>query len=226
MIEGKTISVIITTYRRYLTLDRVIAGWLDQPADQVWVLDGGGKYRTRHQDPRLVLFNLPVDLGTKMDYAFALLTEGDLVCLADDDLVVKPGLLEDLYSVWKLKTGIVGLLGRTFHGPVYWGNTMFYRASLLAEPQRVDFCGVVYFASRDLFGFDLRGLPRNCDDLWWQMKVHPYVPKHVAATAKYENLPVASDSTAMYKNPELRRQREEFYKTYYTMYYANREAAK
>lgn len=223
MIDGKTISVIITTYVRYGTLDRVIAGWLGQPADQIWLLDGAGKFKTAHQDPRLLVFNLPADLGTKMDYAFALLTDGDLVCLADDDVIVKPGFLNDLYQTWKLKDGIVGIIGRTFHGPTYWGQTKFYRASLLKMAQKVDFCGVIYFAGRGLFGFDVRGLPRNCDDLWWQMKIHPTIPKHVAATARYENLPAASDGTAMYKDPVLRQQRQDFYKIYYIKNYSNPE---
>lgn len=224
MIDGKTVSVLITTYCRYKTLDQVVLGWLAQPADEIWVIDGGGKFSCRHTDPRLLVFNMPRDLGTKMDYAMALLTDGDLICLADDDVLVKPGFLEDLYETWNLKGGIVGILGRTFHGPVYWGNTTFYRASFLTDPKEVDFCGVVYFAARELFGFDVRGLPRNCDDLWWEMRVHPFVPKHVAATAKYENLPAASDGTAMYKHPGLRKQREDFYRLYYLKNYANREA--
>ena len=219
MIDGKSISVLITTYCRYKTLDRVILGWLAQSADQIWVIDGGGSFKTQYKDPRLLVFNMPCDLGTKMDYAFALLTEGDLICLADDDVLIKPDFLNALYNTWKLKGGIVGILGRTFHGPVYWGDTTFYRASLLKVPQRVDFCGVVYFASRELFGFDVRGLPRNCDDLWWEMKIHSKVPKHVAATAKYENLPCAKDGTAMYKTPSLRKQREDFYREYYLKNY-------
>lgn len=223
MIDGKSVSVLITTHPgRYASMGRVLAQWIGQPADEIWVIDGGGSFKTGIRDPRLLVFNMPRDLGTKMDYAMALLTEGDLVCLADDDVLVKPGFLQDLYDTWKLKGGIVGILGRTFHGPVYWGNTKFYRSSLLKAPQPVDFCGVVYFAGRDLFGFDVRGLPRNCDDLWWEMRVHPFVPKHVAATDRYENLPAAKDGTAMYKDPVLRKQREDFYRVYYLKNYANR----
>jgi hypothetical protein len=223
MIGGQTISALITTYTRYGRLEELIIGWLAQPIDQLWILDGGGRFKTALPDPRLLVFNLPTDLGTKMDYAFALLTEGDLICLADDDVLVKPGFLEDLHRCWASKGGIVGILGRTFHGPVYWGNTRFYRASLIKEPTRAGFVGVIYLAGRDLFGFDVRGLPRNCDDLWWQMKIHPDIPKHVAPTIRYENLPVASDETAMYKQPALRAQREAFYREHYLKTYAQTE---
>ncbi len=221
MIDGRTVSAIITTYRRYATLDEVVASWLAQPVDQLWVLDGGAGYKPRVMaDPRLLVFRMPADLGTKMDYAFALLTEGDLVCLADDDIVVSPGFLLDLERCRAERGGIVGVIGRTFHGPVYWGQTKFFRASELLEPARVGFVGCIYLASRDLFGFDVRGCPRNCDDLWWEMRIHPDAPKHVAPTVRYRNLPTASDPGAMYHTPRLRAQREAFYREHYLRTYA------
>ena len=165
MIDGRTVSAIITTYRRYATLDEVVASWLAPPVAQLWVLDGGAGYKPRVMaDPRLLVFLMPADLGTKMDYAFALLTEGDLVCLADDDIVVSPGFLPDLERCGAERGGIVGVIGRTFHGPVYWGQTKFFRASDLLEPARVGFVGCIYLAPRELFGVDVRGaleLPRR-----------------------------------------------------------------
>lgn len=224
MIRNHSISVIITTYIRFKNLDRIIGAWLREPIDQLWVLDGSGRFRSSIKDQRFVLFSLPVDLGPKMDYAFALLTEGDIIILADDDVLIKDGFVSDLYRGWiEVGGGIVGIIGRKFNGPTYWGDTQFFRSSLLKAPQRVDFVGVVYFSPRKHFGFDVRGLPRNCDDLWWEMKVHPEVPKFVVPTTRYANLPEASDESAMYKNPRLRRQREYFYREYYLLNYAKRE---
>lgn len=221
MIEGRSVSAIITTYRRYATLDEVVASWLAQPVDELWVLDGGAKYRPGTMaDPRLLVFRMPADLGTKMDYAFALLTEGDLILLADDDIVVSPGFLADLHLCWSAGGGIVGVIGRTFHGPAYWGETRFLRSSDLLEPARAGFVGCICLAARELFGFDVRGCPRNCDDLWWQMRVHPDAPKRVAPTVRYRNLPAASDPAAMYHTPRLRAQREAFYREHYLRTYA------
>jgi glycosyltransferase involved in cell wall biosynthesis len=222
MIDGKKISVIITTYCRYGTLDAIIGGWLAQPAEEVWVLDGGGKFKAKAEGGRLLVFNLPRDLGTKMDYAFALLTDGDLVCLADDDLLPSPGFLEDLYAAWKQKGGIVGTLGHTFQGPVYRANTTFFRGDLVPAATRVDFCGVVLLAAREVFGFDVRGCPRNCDDLWLAMKAHPELPKHVVATKRFKNTMAAIDGTAMYRDPKLRGQRQDFYREYYIKNYAGK----
>lgn len=218
MIGEKRFSVIITTHAaRYPTLDLVLQGWIEQSAaDQIWLLDGGGRFRSKLVDPRLAIFNMPMDLGTKMDYAMALLTDGDFIILADDDVIVHPGFLLDLYRGYHLVgDSIVGIIGRTFHGIPYWGKTIFYKASAIREPQRVGFVGVIYFSPRKYFGFDVRGCPRNCDDLWWQMKIFPQLPKFVVPSRKYLNLPEASGESAMYKQPLLRKQREEFYAQYY-----------
>lgn len=220
MIENVKFSTIITTHRgRYDAAAKTLRAWLSQPADQIWLLDGSGEFsafKTIPNDPRLSVFRMPVDLGTKMDYAFSLLTEGDMICLADDDMVPKAGLLEELYSGWKrVGGGIVGLIGRTFQGPTYRGQTTFFSAKEITEPVRVGFAGVAFLTTRDLFGFDVRGLPRNCDDIWMQMRKHPDVPKWVIPTKAFENLKEAGDMTAMYRNPELKAQRQEFYQAEY-----------
>lgn len=222
MIDKIKISVLMTTHAsRYAGAREALDGWLEQPAAQIWLLDGGGAYeRPKHQG-RVDVFRMPFDLGTRMDMAMALLTEGDLICCADDDVKPQPGFLEDLYLGWiKTAGGISGILGRTFEGPTYWGNTTFYRARNIQEPVRVGFVGVVFLASRDLFGFDVRGCPRNCDDLWFQMKAQPDAPKWVIPTTKYEDLPSSKDGTAMYRSAELKAQRQEFYEAHYRMTYA------
>lgn len=224
MIKGNKISVIITSYAaRYDTLDKVIQSWTTQPADEIWIIDSSGKFKTAIEDSRLLIFNMPRDLGTKMDYAFALLTEGDFVCLADDDVIVKPGFMADLYQTWKVTGGIVGIRGRRFSGPNYLDDSKFYNSNQSITPMRVDYCGIIYFAERKLFGFDVRGLPRNCDDLWWQMKVYPKVHKFVAPTDKYEHLKEATGKTSMSHNPALMRQRQVFFRHYYIKNYVHRK---
>jgi hypothetical protein len=223
MICGKRISVLVTTCARYTTLLEVMKGWLGQSGvDDLWLLDCGGKLPSSLHGGwgRSVIWTLPLDPGTKTDYVMALLTEGDIIILADDDVLVDKGFVQDLYNCWAVEGGIIGIIGRTFHGPTYWGGTRFYRASLVSLPTRVGFAGVICMAGRELFGFDVRGCPRNCDDLWWQMKIHPDVPKHVAPTKRYKNLRVASDGTAMYKQPKLSVQREAFYREHYLKTYA------
>lgn len=232
MIQEHRISVILMTHEaRYQSARNLIDPWLSQPIDELIFVDGSGKFPDNWISPaakldrRFNIIRIYKDFGTKTDYAIALLTSGDFVCLADDDVLPLPGFTEDLlkgYLEGKRITGgrvIVGIIGRTFHGVPYWGNTKFYRSSRLTEIVRTGFVGCVYFTERAEFGFDIRGCPKNCDDLWWQMKVRHATPKFVVPTVKYKNLPSAGDKDAMYKDKDLREQREKFYKEYYELYY-------
>lgn len=265
MIDGKTISVLITTYHpgRFETIGKVCEAWLEQPADQVWLIDGGAELQHaqedagypsdsdaygavgrpgsfdmwgRIDDPRFLYWPLPRDFGTRTDYALTALTEGDFICLADDDVLPKLGFLNDLYAGWQkswalsvcdgaggqepVDEPIVGVMGRRFKGPDYQRNTApQYRSSKVEAPQRVGFVGVVCFSPRQHFGFDTRGMHRNVDDLKWQMECKPDVPKWVVPTTAYENLPECKDSTAMWRNRSLKQVRNEFYRKWYETNY-------
>jgi hypothetical protein len=232
MIKNKTISVIITTHEsRYQSARELIDPWLLQPIDELILIDGTGKFPSNwispkaKLDPRFNVIRVFKDFGTKTDYAIALLTIGDMICLADDDVLALPGFTEDLFKGYQQarlrmrSRCVVGIIGRTFHGTPYWGNTKFYRSSKVTQITRTGFVGCVYFTEREEFGFDVRGCPRNCDDLWWQMKVRHATPKFVVPTTRYKNLPSASEDSAMYKSPALKKQREKFYKEYYDAIY-------
>jgi len=221
MISEKTFSVLITTRapERRTTIGEVVGAWAAQTADQVWLLNCGAPLPAM-KGARV--FNLPVDPGTRTDYSMALLTTGDFVVLADDDVVVGHGFLEALFQGWQEAgaRGLVGIIGRTFQGSTYWGETTFFRASLLDRPVRVGFVGVVILAPRELMAFDARGCPRNCDDLWLAMKTWPDEPKHVVPVHPYRNLAEAKGKSAMYRDPALREQRQQFYGDHYLKTYA------
>lgn len=221
MIGNVSFSTIITTYpARYAAAEQALEGWIKQPADQIWVLDGGGAFKPKNpallNDNRVWVFRMPFDLGPKMDMAMALLTEGDLICLADDDLEPQAGLLEEMYRGWlSVGGGLVGLIGRTFEGPEYKGGTTFYSARDIDKPVRVGFAGIAFLTTRDVFGFDVRNLPRNADDIWMQMKALPDLAKWVVPTKAWLNNKAAADGTAMYRNQELKSQRANFYREQY-----------
>jgi len=221
MIDGKTFSVIITTYRRYNTLGEVIQGWLDNNPDQLWVIDNksGYKLEERHKG-KVVLFSMPIDLTTRVDYAIGMLTEGDFVVLADDDAVVEPGFLEDLYNGWEeVGGGIVGVIGRQFTSDQY-KKCKHYRAEKIAEPVRTGSIGIIYMTPREYLGFDTRGMETIDDDLFWLMNKHPSILKHVIPTKKYKNLPTGSDTDCLFHAPPKERNiRNDCYRKYYLKSY-------
>lgn len=222
---GKLPSVLITTYRRMDSIGSVVGAWLEQPVGQVWLIDGSGgqaldRVRPEHQqDSRFEYWPLWRDHGTRTDYALAHLTDGERIILADDDVVPLKGFTDDILRGHREVAGdIVGIIGRTFHGPRYYQDTRYYRSDQIDAPKQVGFVGVVYCAERVWFGFDTRGQHRNCDDLWWQMRVHPAARKWVVPTQAYQDLPAARDG--MFHSPALRKARERFYEEMWRTHYA------
>ena len=214
-----SMSVIITTYSadRRETISRVVAAWLAQPVAQVWLIDGSGGLARGHiacaaTDDRFEYWPLWRDHGTQTDYALALLTDGDYVILADDDFLPLNGITDDLMAGLH-NADIVGVIGRAFHGPDYRRDTTFYAARDVTEPVMVDFCGVCLMAGREWFGFDTRGMHRNCDDLWFQMRARPEARKYVVPTRNYENLPCCQHG--MFQDRHLARVRQAFYKEHW-----------
>lgn len=222
MRDGKSFSVIVTTYRhqRYQTLPSVIDGWLANDPDQLWVIDNKGQYDIGKRVGKIVLFRMPIDLQTRVDYAFAMLTDGDFVILADDDAVPEPGLIDDLYEGWKkVGGGIVGLIGRQFTSEIYM-ECKHFRAEKIEEPVRTGSIGIIYMTPREYLGFDTRGMATIDDDMYWLMNKHPEVPKHVIPTKKYRNLPTGSDKECLFHAPtEQRKIRQECYQKYYLKNY-------
>lgn len=129
MIEA---SVVVVSYRRLETLEAILAAWL-RIVPEVWLADcTGGRFKTE-LPIRHVRFSR--DEGSRTRHALALLAGGEFVIKADDDLVPLPGLLEDFRTSYAaVGDGILGLIGRRFVGPRYYGETSFYRASAVQAP--------------------------------------------------------------------------------------------
>lgn len=227
-----SVSVLINTYHpgRQAGLDGIAKAWLEQPVDQVWIIDGLGSYRPKpsflesQSDDRLQIFNLPFDLGNGADYCFALLASGDYIILADDDMVPCEGLVERFLEYAdgadSIGPDILGVIGRKFNGPQYRGDTSFVAGAKATKPTLVDFVGVCTFCHRSHFGFDVRGLHpelRNCDDLWWQMREKPELSKAVIPVkGLYLNLPTSlgADPSSMFRSG-LEQSRQDFYEEHY-----------
>jgi hypothetical protein len=208
------VSIVVCTYRRLANIERILQAWLQQTPD-VWLADSSGKFQTK----------LPInhvrfspDPGNKARHAVSLFTHGDFVIKADDDVMPKPGLIEAFLD-YSYLDGILGLMGRTFHGPKYYGNTKVVRAREISAPQKVDMVGILTFTPRKYLAFDLKDCHTSIEDLFWHMKIYPHITKHVIPTNKYEQLPESNDKGCLFKNKTARIERENFYSKYYRMNY-------
>lgn len=207
------VSVVISTYRRLKNLDRILEAWLFQTPD-VWLADSSRTFNT-NRPIHHVRFN--PDPGNKARHAVALLTDGDFIIKADDDVLPEPGLVETFLEYSGL--GILGIMGRTFHGPKYYGETRVIRAREINAPARVDMVGILTFSPRRYLAFDLRGCLTSVEDLFWHMKVYPHIEKYVIPTEAYEQLPESDDPGCLFRNKKARAEREAFYSKYYRMHY-------
>ena len=204
------VSVVVSTYdraERLATLESVLAAWLGETPD-VWLADGSGRFETRL--PVRIVSSRP-DAGNRLRHAVATLTNGEFVVKADDDVLPHPGFLDDLRAHAFAAGGILGIIGRRFNGPRYHGDTVFFKASAVPRPTRVDFVGGVTCAPRSLLPFDLLGCTNDVEDLFWQLGAFPSATKTVIPTTRYENLPDAHSDGALYRRPATIETRGAYY---------------
>ena len=200
-------SVVVTTYRRYERLEMVLRAWLRETPDVI--LANGGKWFKTKLPIRQFLYN--PDPGNKIRFAAAHLAKGNFITLADDDILPKPGILEEFHFHWMAKPGFYGVIGRIFNDDTNYFGCTFVRADKLDKPVEVGFIGVIYFHHRKFINFDLQKLEhRSCDDLYWQMVAFPKEKKYVCPTNLYENMkPECNDPTSIFK--QEKEHRNKFY---------------
>lgn len=214
------ISVIVVTYRRLSKLEEILQAWLLQTQD-VWLADSSNKFETE----------LPInhvrfspDPGNKTWHAIALLTEGDFVVKACDDVLPKPGFLDDLIKGWQtVKGGMVGIYGKKFLGPNYYKDTIPIIANRISSPQKADFIGNTTLTPRQYLAFDLKGCLSPVEDLFWHVKAFPGVPKWIIPTRRYVNLPESQDKDCIFFNKTAREIRGKFYREYYLKNYSKEQ---
>jgi len=211
------ISVVVLTYRRYKDLDAILKAWLSETPD-VWLCDCGLGYKISLP---IKIVHISPDPGSRSRHAVALLTSGDFVIKADDDVIPLPGFISDLHNGWVEagSNGICGIIGRQFNGESYYKNTVFCASNKIDKIQTVDFVGVITFSPREYLAFDLKDCQTPIEDLHWQMKAFPDISKYVIPTKRYRNLESSHDSDCLFHSKEAREIREKFYKEWYNINY-------
>jgi len=215
------LSVVVVTYRRLKRLSMILQAWLRETPD-VWLCDcSAGGFKT--DLPINYVYAKP-DPGNRIRHAVALMTSGDWVVKADDDIVPHEGLGADFVK-WGTHLGpcIMGVHGRLFRGPDYYRNTKLYGAKGLSQSQKVDFVGVATCASRRFLAMDLRNCKTEVEDLYWQMARYPKAPKYVIPTKHFQHMDESKDKGRLCGTAPSRAIRMASYKTWYEKEYAGRK---
>jgi hypothetical protein len=212
-------SVVIVTYRRLERIPEILAAWLAQTSD-VWLCDCS-LHGVKVVPPGTKIARFRPDPGNKVRHAVALLTQGDIVIKADDDILPLPGLVQD-FITWHEKLGpcVTGIHGRTFQGPDYYLNTTMHAGHMIKEPMKVDFVGIITCANRQFLPMDLRDCGTDIEDLYWHNHCYPKAPKFVIPTAAYNNkLPESRDAGRLCADKPGRMVRRAFYTKCWTENY-------
>ena len=223
------VSVVVVTYRRLKSIDRILSAWLEQTPD-VWLCDCSGSGHKTNL-PITILKASP-DPGNKIRHAAATMTTGDIVIKADDDIIPFPGLVNEFITYMeKYGPAILSVHGRTFSGPRYYSNTTLYGSKGICsgqyggpkdKPVEVDFVGVTTCSPREYLPMDLRECKTEIEDLFWQMEKYRNVKKYVIPTVNYTNLPESKDELRLCRpKSESRIVRQAYYEKWYEANYAN-----
>lgn len=210
-------TTIIVCYNRFDRLNDVIDSWKSQ-VDDIMVLDNSGTFK---RDDVLVLSSNR-NLGPQAKYPLAFLASdnksyryscvSDPVIFADDDIIAKPGLVDDLGSVFDFDR-IVSILGKQFTGTSYYTSSCFYGAEL-KEPLRVDWVGGgCTMTARRWCDVRVADCPSmTVDDIWWEHEHINEVELWIAPTNKYEFLKNEGDE--LHTSAECKEWREKVYLQY------------
>lgn len=215
-------SVVITTHpARFRTIVQVVEAWLKiKEVDDIILAVGGLAENLLEAIPESVkIHSYDPDPGNKIRFASGKLALNDAIILADDDVIPKPGLIDD-YMEARAKAPVrdipfFGILGKKFDDPKYLKCT-HYRADKIDRVQEVGFVGVMYFIDSCKLNFTMYNLDHVAiDDLYWQLIEFPDTKKYVFPTKNYEDLwPTCNDETAIFKNMDNRKVRQDFYSKY------------
>jgi hypothetical protein len=212
------ISAVIVTYRRLERLAEVLQAWLAETPD-VWLCDCSREgFKT---DLPIKIIRAFPDPGNKIRHAVAMMTSGDYVIKADDDLKPLPGLIADFERCYCNDgiSGILGIHGRTFHGPDYYADTKMLSCKHIQVPTKVDFLGLVTFWPREYLGMDLRGCESAIEDLYALNWYNHDVRKWLIPTDRFEQLPASRDAERLCGNKQARAVRRAFYKQCWETFY-------
>ena len=216
MFFNQTISVCIVTHRRLNTIEEVCKAWLREPITELILCDcsvEGALLGT--EDSRFTQVRFSKDMGNRTRHAIALLSCGDYVIQADDDVMPAAGFTADLINgLEQTKADIVGVIGRVFHNATYKDGG-FYAANLIAEPVETSFVGVVYCSQRHVLAFDMREMETPINDLYWCIGAMPYAVKYVVPTKKYSNLKTSGDADCLFHSEAASKVRQAYYEKHY-----------
>ena len=207
------VSVILTCWKRFENFEKIIRAWLDEPkVDEIIIWDNSGTFKT---DLPVTVINSNRNFGSSARYALGALIKNEMAMFCDDDILPKPGLLDQLLPHFE-PNRILGVTGRIFKGA--------YKDHVLVDAKKTDRVGRVDFLvgylmlmhRNNLLGFNYSNAAKYCCELELYGKLKERnIKLYVVPTQNWESLPEGSDENALYLHPDAAAEKEKIWGKYF-----------
>lgn len=228
------ISLFIPLYRRFERLAEIIEAWAAQVDEIVlWQNDHNHESRraTSHIRADLLaktkIIRAEDNYGGQIKFMAANLLQHEHVLIADDDIIPKPELVDDIRAHFddlsvthNPNNLILTTFGRNF-GPDGYRAHNLVSSKKVSTPVEVDFAGRMYFGHRGNFLVDMHGATdTRLDDLYWLRALRRAksvangnaARVYVFPTDKWSNIPGRADEHSISKMAGYWDARDEFVK--------------
>lgn len=206
------VSVIMTSWKRFANLERIIDAWLGEPeVDEVILWNNGQCFKT---DKPIITIKSSHNFGSSARYALGALVKNEIVMFGDDDIMPQRGFLADMVPHFK-PDRLLGVTGRVFHGS-YQKHTVI-DAKSIKQPSRVEFLVgyLMMIHQKNLLGLNYRFSPWHCCELDLQGRLKGKIELYVIPTQKWQKLPEGEDENALFLQPKANAEKEKVWAKYF-----------
>lgn len=209
----QNVTVIITAWRRFKNLERIIRVWLKEPeVKDIIIWDNSNTFETQLS---CIVIRSSYNFGASVRYMLGAIIKTEIALFVDDDMIVTEGITKDLLNHFN-KNRIIGIYGRNMTKSYQQGFEEEYDGRKITTPAKVNFIvGFLLMIHRDhlvdqYYGDD----PQQACEVCLQGRLMK-LEKLVVPSTKWEHLPEQWDENALSARPEAERIKEEMFQKYY-----------
>lgn len=206
------VSVILTSWKRFINLENIIKVWLEEPqVDEIILWDNSGNFKT---ELPIITINSNCNFGASARYALASLAKNDIIIFCDDDILPQQNITSDFLKYFK-ENKILGITGRLFKGSYH--NNEVINANGIENEIKVNFLigYLTMIHKKHLLGFDYSKFPWHCCELYLEGLLKDKIDLFVIPTVNYKELPESQDENALCKQPIAGKEKEEIWSKFF-----------
>lgn len=217
MPQSNQISLILPVRHRLTHLPMLIRLWSEQ-VSEIIIWDDSASLDPASVDPARVIHGCSV-FGSSVKFRAANICSNELIMVADDDVIPKPGLVLDLLShrMSLIKSGqpnntVVSIYGRRVAKQTGYKANRRITSKTIDTAAQVSWCGRLSLSPIETYLVPMQGCSdMRLDDLYWSWQLAQRgVPIWVIPTDRWENASHATDEYSLSKSDGFFKLRDDF----------------